>query len=184
MCRVSNIDGMFKKIFGNSSMQKGISADDLEELYRLYSQKMYRLAYRYLSDTYLASETVQRIFVSLWERREELEIQGPAENYLIRAVKLSVFKQLQKEVYETSLDQTVEIPEQGSALDDLIYQEVFQKVNKLIDELSPKGKEIFIMSREKGMKNKEIATTLNVSEKTVEYHISSSLKFLREGLQA
>ncbi len=173
---------MLEKVFGKKGLGRGITSGDLENLYTTYSLKMYRLAFSYLKDQDLASDTVQRIFMSIWERREEIEINGPAENYLIRAVKLSVFKQLQKEVYETSLDSAVEAPEEGTVLDDLIYQEVFQKVTVLIDKLPGKGKEIFIMSREKGMKNKDIALELNVSEKTVEYHISSSLKFLREGL--
>ena len=56
-------------------------------------------------------------------------------------------------------------------------------INQLIDTLPPKRKEVFLLSRKSHLSYKEISTQLNISEKTVEHHISKALKYLRENIQ-
>ena len=62
------------------------------------------------------------------------------------------------------------------------YETIREKVNQAIDELPAKRKQIFILSREAGLSNKEIAEKLNISVKTVENQIGLSISHIRKRL--
>ncbi len=152
------------------------------EVYSLYAKKMYRLAYTYLQDTHHAQEIVQKIFLNLWERRDQLKIDVPIENYLIKATKYAVFRCIEKETKNQycSVESEVNQLQTDSLMDQIIFNESVRKVEKLVDALPAKRKNIFLLSREYGLKNKEIAAKLDISEKSVEYHIKHSLIFLKK----
>jgi len=153
-------------------------------LYTVHAKKMYRIAYSYLQDTDNAQELVQKIFVRLWERRQEVEIHTSVENYLLRTVKYAIFRFIEEETKHTPCT-TNDQPELVSTnthtpIDQLIFKETFQQIEALINLLPTKRKSIFMLSREDGLKNHEIAARLRVSTKTVEYHIKHSLLFLKK----
>ena len=64
----------------------------------------------------------------------------------------------------------------------VIYSELLDLANKSIDKMPPKRKIVYKLSRQEGMKIKEIATKLKISNRTVENHLAKSLKFLKEEL--
>ena len=68
-------------------------------------------------------------------------------------------------------------------VDQLEYQELRKQVNAIIEEMPPRVKECFLMSRIEGLKYKEIAIKLDISAKTVDHHISKALKILKEKLK-
>lgn len=65
----------------------------------------------------------------------------------------------------------------------LIHKELSESIEQIMGELPPKCREVFLLSRSKGLKNREIAARLDISEKVVEKHIARALKRFREGLQ-
>ena len=68
--------------------------------------------------------------------------------------------------------------------DELEYEELLVEANKIIDQLPPRQKEVYRLSREKGLKNEEIAQKLNISKKTVENQVTLAMKFLRGKLDS
>ncbi len=60
------------------------------------------------------------------------------------------------------------------------YKELIEKVREMIDHMPLQRRKVFMMSREDGLSNREIAERLGISQRTVETHISMSLKELRK----
>jgi len=61
-------------------------------------------------------------------------------------------------------------------------QLLLEKIRQEIDKLPPKCREVFIMSKVRGMKYKEIAEELGISTKTIENHMIKALRSIREAL--
>ncbi len=146
---------------------------------------MCSFARQFLFDSEMAEETVQEIFVKIWEKREQLNIETSVKHYLFRSVRNHCLNLLQHEKIKKQYASKIleanhaEIdPEQY-----FIEVDLLKRIERSIDSLPPKRKEIFRLSREQGMKYKEIADTLNISIKTVEAQMGLALKHLRDELK-
>ncbi|MEM8893113.1 MAG: RNA polymerase sigma-70 factor [Bacteroidota bacterium] len=175
-------------LFGNKSTPSTPdfkTAEGFEKVYRIYVAKLCRIAYNQLNDQDASKNIVQGVFTTLWERRNNLDIKGPVENYLVRAVKLAVMDALRSQsLRRDRLDDfladycgSTQCTEQQVA-----FNELSSKVDHLTDQLPCQCKKVYDLSRNKGMKNKEIASVLLISEKAVEAHLTKALKFLRNNL--
>lgn len=156
-----------------------------QTLFRKYYSALCRFAHQFLKDREQAEEAVQDMFVKIWEKRETLNIDTSVKHYFFRSIRNHCLNQIQhekiKKQYATRILDLArqEIETEPSFLEvDLI-----RRIEKSIDSLPPKRKEIFRLSREQGMKYKEIAETLDLSIKTVEAQMGLALKHLREELK-
>ncbi|MEM6526114.1 MAG: RNA polymerase sigma-70 factor [Bacteroidota bacterium] len=158
------------------------------ELYETHLDFVYSLSYYYLKDKSESEDITSKIFVSLWERREELYQdtweRDSWKRYLARAVKLSVLKHIRnKKRAEAYLLTTAKASEvDHSTQDQLSFGELKGQVQLLVEELPPKCKQVFQLSREKGLSNKEIAQYLSITDHAVKKHIAKALSYLRERL--
>jgi len=156
-----------------------------QALFKKYYSAMCHFARQFLNDSELAEETVQDMFVKIWEKRASLNIETSVKHYLFRSVRNQCLNQIQHEKIKKQYASMV----LESAHQDIdpghYYIEVglFQRIEKSIESLPPKRQEIFRLSREQGMKYKEIAETLNISVKTVEAQMGLALKHLRDELK-
>ncbi|SFW24789.1 RNA polymerase sigma-70 factor, ECF subfamily [Sinomicrobium oceani] len=161
-----------------------------EALFHLYFEKLYHFANAYIENSEDAKEIVQNTFYKIWKKRGTLPADLNLNAYLFATVKndcLDYFKhQKIRYRYREDLEKNRSGILEASLQDDpslqLIENELLLKVNRLIDELPPGCKEIFIKSRFEGLKYKEIADELNISVKTVENQISKALRHLRNEL--
>ncbi len=152
------------------------------EIYERYWQALLRTAYHILQDKEAARDTVQQVFISLWQRRAETNIKYLSA-YLRQATRFAVFKAIReqrhsKDFYERLSQMTVDIVTD----DPLLFKEQQQLLNNLIDSLPEDCRQAFLLSREENMTYRQIATLLGISPKTVEKRISRSLQYLRSGL--
>lgn len=138
----------------------------------------------YLKDLDLSREVVQALFVHLFEKRKSLAIHSSLKAYLYQAVRNRCLNHLQKSGPEgqrmeplADQDEPVENLEEEIQRNELEYR-LFQ----IVESLPPKCKEVFKLSRVKGLSNAEIASKLQLSKRTVETQISKALKVLREKL--
>ncbi|MFH7010386.1 RNA polymerase sigma factor [Flavobacterium sp. FlaQc-52] len=147
--------------------------------YLRYSAKVYGVCIHKVQSKEDAEEIVQDVFRSAWENREKFKTGEPLENYLIKAAKYKLIdyyrKQQVKNQHLTIVSETAETSN-NSTEDHMRFTDLKETVFSALHKLPSKTKEIFWMSRKKGLTNKEIAAELKVSEKTIEYHISSALK--------
>ncbi len=159
-----------------------ISEDNFETIFRLYAPKVYAVGMYHLQNRELVRDMVQDIFKSLWERRESLQIAGSLEHYLTRSAKLKVLEHFRREaIHRKNLQANYVFSEEDSSTVRKIYfNDLLNNTWKELRPLPAKTQQIFRHSREKGLSNKEIACNMQISEKTVEYHISRALDFLRK----
>lgn len=153
-------------------------------IYDRYWQKLYTLAMCKVNSLETAEEIVQDIFCSLWLRRETLQIQVSLASYLVISVKYRVIKVLDKHYKQKSYINTLlqsNIAD-NSTQEHIFFNELKEQLDKYTLELPEKCRLVFQLSREKGHSQKQIADELQISEKTVEAHLSKALKHLRSRL--
>lgn len=140
----------------------------------------------YLHDPVLSEEIVQDIFVYFWENKKKLQINTSVKSFLFSATKFKSLnllrdtktqKRIVEEIGNTEPINTAE--EEDSYLDTL---EIKTILNTAVDQLAPKCREIFLLSKSEDLSNKQIAEKLNISVKTVENQMTIALKKLREYL--
>ncbi len=129
-----------------------------------------------------AKEIVQDMFKSLWERRNQLSLEDP-ERYIFRSVKLKTMEFIRnKSIRKRHHNLIISRSEIGYEDHHVQVNELHVKVKHVIDSLPRQCKNVFKMSREEGLTNKEIAKMLLISERAVEYHISRALSTLKLSL--
>ncbi|HBL74735.1 MAG: hypothetical protein A2W90_24065 [Bacteroidetes bacterium GWF2_42_66] len=156
-----------------------------EIIFSKYYQSLCVFSRQFLNDDELAEETVQDIFVKIWEKRFSLSIETSLEHYLFRAARNHCFNQLQHQKIKKRYAQKILENTEIEINTEEYYLEPGLKhaIEKALELLPPKRKEIFRLSREEGLKYKEIADQLDISVKTVEAQMGLALKFLREQLK-
>lgn len=160
--------------------------DSFKYFFDRYYYDLCNFVHIYLHDQVLAEEIVQDIFVYLWENREKLNISTSVKSYLFSASKFKSLNLLRdtkikrKIVEKIGKLETNQLHEQESSFMDT---DEFKKIlDSAIDQLAPKCREIFQLSKQKDLSNKEIADLLDISVKTVENQMTIALKKLREYL--
>jgi len=153
-----------------------------ELVFKTHYKNLYVYALTMLKDEDEAEETVQQVFFKLWERSEQLNIDGPVAAYLYRAVhneSLNFLKhQKVKESHRLhvaySMKNKSEQPQEK-----ILSKELENKFKDALNELPEQCRTVFQLSRFENLKYKEIAEKLQISVKTVENHMGKALKLLR-----
>ena len=154
-------------------------------LFQKHYPAMCNFARQFLNDSEMAEETAQDMFVRIWEKRATLNIETSVKHYFFRSIRNHCLNQIQhqkiRQQYATKMMESSQQeidPEQY-----YIEGELAERIEKSIGSLPTKRQEIFRLSREKGLKYKEIAEELNISIKTVEAQMGLALKHLRDELK-
>ncbi|WP_316737748.1 RNA polymerase sigma-70 factor [Pedobacter aquatilis] len=152
-----------------------------EEIYERFNGLLFIYACKLVSEKEDARDIVQEIFVYLWSN-PNIKIKSQLSAYLYTAVRYKVFdwldKNKSKSNYLLSLENFIE---QGNCItDDYIREREFASIiEKEVSLLPPKMRQIFEMSRQQHLSQKEIAEILHLSDKTVKKQMSNALKVLR-----
>jgi RNA polymerase sigma-70 factor (family 1) len=157
-----------------------------KDLFANYYKVLTVFANRYLKDIEASKELVQDLFVHLYERRENLDINSSLKSYLFRSThnRCINFINAQKirAKYAEHVNFTTDV--QDNNLEHHVYSSELEHALYLaIGELPPKCRSIFTMNRFDGLSNTEIAEKLKLSKRTVETQISKALKILRVKLE-
>lgn len=157
------------------------------QLFDVYNQKLYYFSLGYLKSEKDAEEIVQDTFLKIWERRENLDPELSIHAYLFKIA----FNFIQKRLIMQMKDQELKHELAGELVhfdnntsNTLNYHFLLQHINKLIDELPPRQKEIIELRKLEGFSVKEISEQLSLAIKTVEAHLTAGLKFLKERLKS
>ena len=152
-----------------------------EALFREYFTPLMAFARKILVDEDEAREVVHKVFINLWEKRQEIDLATSLKSYLFTSVhnrSLNVIRDRKKFTSE-------EVPEMAGEWDvssQIESMELEEKIRSVIESLPEKCREVFELNRFEGLKYSEIADRLNISIKTVENQMSKALKILREKL--
>src|SRR5690554_4277326 len=155
--------------------------DGIEEILKVYEKRIYAF---FLKNTKLpttAEDLTQDVLMKLWIRRKSLENVQNMDGYVFGIAKNHVIDHLRKaktdRKYRDALEREMNI-QQPLALENIIYKDYKGILEGLLEELPPRQKEIFLLSRMKGLSHEEIADQLNISSKTVRNHLFLALKHI------
>lgn len=149
------------------------------ELYSRHVRLLVHTAIRKTGVKTTAEDLVQEVFFKFWMGRHKFDIQKNAQAYLQGMLKNNIvnhyYQEQKKQLF--SIDD-VESPVDDETREHLDYNLLSELYEQSLLKLPEKCRQVFILSR-KGYSLKEIAISLEISEKTVEAHISKALKILR-----
>lgn len=176
------------KLLTDEILTKLLKADDetaFKEIYNRHWKLLFNAAYYRLESKETAKELVQNLFLHVWEKRNSLSITN-LQHYLQTAIKNRVINHIEatlvQKKYQQHFRETFSI--QSSETEATVqYNELYLAFEKALQQLPQKTRDVFKMSRFEHLSVKDIASRMNISEKAVEYHITSSLKILRVNLK-
>jgi RNA polymerase sigma-70 factor (ECF subfamily) len=164
------------------TVSRQLDEQTLKSLFRDHFNGLCRFAAGYVKDDEAAREIVQDSFVSLWEKRDVIDLSKPVKTYLSTTVRnkclnyLRDHKKFSNDLlalenlsHETVYDQS----------DRLVESDIRIQIATAIEELPEKRREIFKLSRYQNLKYQQIADHLQISVKTVETQMSKALEHMR-----
>ena len=163
-----------------------LSSDEkaFEALYHRHLRFVFRTALKKVRNAEISEDITQQVFLSIWKRRQLLKIDCLVA-YLGVAVKyqcITYFESKYAKIASIDLDELHQRTDQTTE-DTIHYVELRNAIETAMDMLPQKTREIFQLSRFQSQSNREIAAILKISEKSVEYHITQSLKIMRRELR-
>ncbi|WP_256010156.1 RNA polymerase sigma-70 factor [Desertivirga xinjiangensis] len=153
-----------------------------DKIYKLYWKKLFVYLVKVIQDKEAAQDIVQEIFVSLWLRRDSIPHSTTLAGYLFTAARFKGISHIQASANKTKhLDNLIKY---YSEQRDVVNEEYAAKelnlvLNKEIEKLPPKMREVFVLSRKENLSYKEISEKLNISDKTVKKQINNALKHFK-----
>lgn len=156
-----------------------------EYVFHHYYNQIYTFVLNTLFDKTFAEDITQSVFISLWEKRKTIDTETNIVPFLYTIARNHVYRQteqlLLKYKYEQYQQEKVdESPDIEADVNSRFLENILWE---LIGKLPSDRRRIFLLSRKENLSNKEIASRLHISEKTVETQIRRSLIFLREKMK-
>lgn len=150
-----------------------------------YHHKLCVYANSLVKNIYSAEDIVQNVFIKVWEQRARLKSDHAIKSFLYKLAYNEFIDLYRKNQSLFSLEKTYYDALNSVVLEDdhESFQRILKVVNKEIESLPPKCKEVFILSKKEGLTNIEIAEHLEVSIKTVEAQITKAFSILRSSLE-
>lgn len=162
-------------------MQQG-DAKAFEYFFKEYTDLLYAHALGFVKEREPAEDIVQDVFVYFWHNRKKICYTGSIYAYLQRAVRNACINYREHEQVKQRYEQEILYTEEGTfnweEVDDV--RKIREKLLESLNRLPERCRQIFMMSCVDGLKYREIACKLNVSENTVKTQVKLAYKKLRE----
>ena len=164
--------------------------DDLasfKKIYFLYYERLLNLACSFVKLTEVGEEIVDDVFVKIWETRANLASVNNLTVYLYVAVKNQSlnYNAANRMTYVDIESVNFEFKDHsGSAEDILITDELAKTIDNTVEQLPAQCKMVYKLVKEERLKYRQVAEILNISVKTVEYHMGNALKTIAAAISA
>lgn len=157
-------------------------------LYERYCRRLHGFVLRYIKQEEDAEEIVQEVFVKIWESRNKIDAYSSFESFLFTIAYNTTISLLRKRTNEKKYLEHIKSLQQFSnspnLIDEVYFNELNDRVQSLLNELTVRQKEIFQLSREEGLTHDEIAKKLDISVNTVKKHMANTLAFLKQQIDS
>lgn len=173
-----------------SCLLRQISEDNsscFEKMYKRYFKKCYSIALYFVQSTSFAEDVLSEVFLTLWDKRQNLKDVKDWDSYLFITVKNHALSFLEKHRQDnlSSINQIViEIP--GNDLtpeEKLLKKDMEENMQQAIQQLPEKTRIVYCMAKEELMSYKQISEALDISERTVNTHMTNAIRKLTASLQ-
>jgi RNA polymerase sigma-70 factor (family 1) len=150
-------------------------------LFEKYGTRLYQFSLKYLRDKEDAEDILSEVFMKIWENRSSLKTNTSFQSYLFTIAYNNIRQRFLKKSREEKYIQIFaeeNLVDSSKGEDQIDYIQIVQKINKIIDLLPSRRKEIFILSYKEELKNHEIADKLSLSEQFVKNQLSVARKYI------
>jgi RNA polymerase sigma-70 factor (ECF subfamily) len=156
-------------------------------IYQRYWKLLFREAMNVLRSQKEAEDCVQELFVSLWNRRQNLAVNSSLKAYLQTAIRYQCIDRIEKDMirngYLEDFSSYLSARQTLPSVEEEIYaRELAANIDQVMDKMPDKMREVFRMSRQQHLTHREIADRLNISEETVKKQIYLALKIIKTNL--
>lgn len=157
-----------------------------EQIYRKHWRRMYDSAYQRIGNREEVEELLQDLFLSIWAKKETLDIHTNLEAYLMGALRFKIYNHFRaQKVKDAYIAEYIYLEDSAqNVVEDVIYyDELYLAIEKSVGLLPDKCREVYVLSRNEHLSYREIAMRLGMPIDTVEKQMSKALKFLRQDLK-
>ncbi len=158
-----------------------------QQLFASYYPQLYPQVKKITQSDPVTEDLLQETFLKVWINRDKLPEIENLRAWILRIAYYQAFTYLRRQsLHERKVSQltTSEGIKPGTQTEDLLsFRELKQAVGEAIRKLPPQQKKVYLLSREQGLKNREIAEVLNLSEQSVKNTLVRALKLIREEVE-
>lgn len=168
-----------------AELAKG-NESSLEALFDYYYPRLYSFSKSFFKVEHGIDDILQEVFVKIWQNRKNIKTPSTFNSFVFTIARNLLLNEIRRNLNQQNLKDEVReiaVAKEFSLIKQVEYEDLKEKVDNIIEELPPRQKEIFILSRSEGLSHKEIAKKLGITPKTVEYHITLVLRKLRRRLK-
>ena len=174
----SNLDKILKELSKDNE-------SSLEELFNYYYPRLYDFSKSFLKIEQGIDDILQEVFIRIWQNRKNIKDPTTFNSFIFTITRNLLLNELRSRLNHKNLKDEVRrlsIAHEYAGFDHVQYKDLKYRISELIGELPDRQKEIFMLSRTEGCSHKEIANRLQITTKTVEYHISLAIKYLKQNI--
>ena len=157
-----------------------------EMIYKDHYEQLFSIAYRYVGRPETAEEIVHDVFITIWNKADQLKIQYSVKGYLIKAIINTSLNYIKKEKLHTAKRLEYMAEQKDFSTDETVKdaeEALLIGLEQALQLLPEKCKHVMYLSRFGKLKQDEIAAQMNISIKTVKNHLTYGFQKLRESLQ-
>lgn len=152
------------------------------ELYAAYKNRLLYFAMKFVKSREFAEDIFQDAFTVVWQSRRFINPDASFSSYLYTIVRNRILNQIRDMANEDKLKEHIlsnAVDSANETNNKILFDDLKDVLSRALEQLTPRQREVFNMSRDLQMSQKEIAEALGVSVNTVQEHISVSLKVIR-----
>lgn len=157
----------------------------MEQIYSAYRDFLYQFFIKHVKIPAVAEDFAQDVFIKFWEKRHEIHNIDNMDAWLYTLARNHLTDHYRKLATERKYQEEVRAHMEkhaNSVILDIYKKELEREIDNLLNLLSPRQKEVYILSRKNGLSLEEIAVRLQISPNTVKNHLVHALKVVRQGL--
>jgi len=160
-----------------------------EAFYKKYYKQLFSTAYQYVGQSEAAEEIVHDLFITIWRKADQLNVQYSMKSYLFRAIVNSSLNFIRKEkmnaekqlAWQASHEEQEPFTEDGEAAEN--EETLLKSLEEALVLLPDKCKQVMYLSRFGKLKQQEIADQMGISLKTVKNHLTYGFQKLRNHME-
>lgn len=176
------------KIIADIELLHRLKSDDPDAfrlLFDTYWERLYQIAYQKLRSEEDAKDIVQNSLIRIWQRKDTLDIKVSIEAYLTSVVRYELLSFITAAVKSKEKQEHIArhvLPDFVQLADSLQIKELHQHLDKLVQQLPEKMRQVYLLSRHQDLSISEISRSLKLSEQTVRNQLNTALTRIRAGL--